>query len=404
MDTFTDEQPLPEPEAPAPPSPPNRTRTGLIIGGIGLALGALALVIALAASHTSKHGSVVAGSQPAGGVDPHVVNPNYPMSDPHNADTHWHAALGVYDCDHWMGDDTGNGIWVWPGISNGSILRVGTQTYAGLHSHDDGIIHMEPATADDAGMNATVGRYFNEGGWALSSDGFTFLHTTVHNGDACGGGTGTVQWELGKVSGATVDFSVKTGNPSNYKLYNDDVVVIAFLPPSKSLGSIGLPPSISNLPGAIGREAQQSAPAPTPTAPITLGADKPCVAEKGPVPLGAPAVPVQVGPAPTHLVIKDLTVGTGAVVPQGATVTVQYIGVACSTGAVFDSSYSRGQAATFPLGQVIPGWTEGLPGMRVGGFRLLGIPSALAYGPQGSPPTIGSNETLWFVVQVTKIG
>jgi FKBP-type peptidyl-prolyl cis-trans isomerase len=406
MDTSTDEHvaPGPEPTDP-PPSPPNRTRLGLIIGGIGLALGALAIVIGIAASHSSSKHSVAVDNGAQSGVGPHVFNPNYPANDPHNLNSHWHAALGVYACDHWMGDQTGNGIWLWPGLSSqGNIYRVGTQTYAGLHSHDDGIIHMEPATADDAGANATVGRYFSEGGWKLSADSFTFLNQSVHNGEACEGQPGKVQWEIGTFNpsgSAPPTYVAKTGDPSKYKLNNFDVVVIAFLPSSKSIATVGDPPSLPNLYAAAGRETSQT---PSTVATPEDATGKPCVAENGAAPAGAPAVPVQVGPAPTHLVIRDLKVGTGAVVPQGATVTVQYIGVACSTGKIFDSSYSRGQTATFPLSQVIPGWTQGLPGMRVGGYRLLGIPSEMAYGAQGSPPVIAPNEALWFVVQVTKIG
>ena len=130
-------------------------------------------------------------------------------------------------------------------------------------------------------------------------------------------------------------------------------------------------------------------------------AGKPCVATADPLPAGAPAVPVEVGPPPTTLVIKDLKAGTGAVVAATDTITVNYIGVACSTGAIFDSSYKTGSPATFPLNQVIPGWTKGLTGMKVGGQRLLGIPSADAYGARGKPPTIAPDEVLWFVVDVT---
>jgi hypothetical protein len=126
------------------------------------------------------------------------------------------------------------------------------------------------------------------------------------------------------------------------------------------------------------------------------GAD--CVAVADPVPEGAPEVPVQVGPPPTELVIEDLVVGDGEEIPAGATVTVDYIGVACSTGKIFDSSYAAGQPATFSLDGVISGWTEGIPGMKVGGQRLLGIPSEKGYGPDGFPPDIAPNESLWFVV------
>ena len=129
-------------------------------------------------------------------------------------------------------------------------------------------------------------------------------------------------------------------------------------------------------------------------------AGKPCVPLADPLPPGAPNVPVKVGPPPTRLIIEDLKEGTGATVSPTDTVTVNYIGVSCSSGKIFDSSYSRNQPATFPLTGVIKGWTDGIPNMKVGGQRLLGIPPDQAYGPQGRPPTIGQNETLWFVVEV----
>lgn len=129
-------------------------------------------------------------------------------------------------------------------------------------------------------------------------------------------------------------------------------------------------------------------------------AGKPCVALADPLPAGAPDVPVKVGAPPAALVKEDLKPGTGAEVKAGQTLTVNYIGVACSTGKIFDSSYSRGQPATFPLTGVIKGWQDGIPGMKVGGQRLLGIPAAQAYGPAGSPPLIAPDEPLWFVVEV----
>jgi peptidylprolyl isomerase len=129
-------------------------------------------------------------------------------------------------------------------------------------------------------------------------------------------------------------------------------------------------------------------------------AGKPCVPVADPPPPGAPDVPVKVGPPPTTLVKEDLKEGTAAVVAAGQTLTVNYIGVSCSTGKIFDSSYSRNEPATFPLTGVIPGWQEGIPGMKVGGQRLLGIPPDMGYGAQGSPPDIGPGETLWFVVEV----
>ena len=132
-------------------------------------------------------------------------------------------------------------------------------------------------------------------------------------------------------------------------------------------------------------------------------AGKPCVAVSDPLPEGSPAVPVEVGPAPTSLVIKDLVVGTGPGAIASSSVTVDYIGVSCSTGKIFDSSYSRGEPVEFGLGQVIKGWSEGLLGMQAGGTRVLGIPAGLAYGDNSPTPAIAPGETLWFVVEMKSI-
>ncbi|MEO6467944.1 MAG: FKBP-type peptidyl-prolyl cis-trans isomerase [Acidimicrobiia bacterium] len=145
-------------------------------------------------------------------------------------------------------------------------------------------------------------------------------------------------------------------------------------------------------------------PTTTTTVPFVQSAtQKPCVAVADPLPAGAPAVPVKVGPAPTTLIAEDLTPGTGADVAASSTVNVDYIGVSCSTGKIFDSSYASGQPATFSLDRVIKGWSEGLVGMKAGGSRLLGIPSDLAYGPSGREPDIGPDEALWFVVDVKSV-
>lgn len=135
-------------------------------------------------------------------------------------------------------------------------------------------------------------------------------------------------------------------------------------------------------------------------------AGKPCVPVADPLPTGAPEVPVKVGPPPAQLIKEDIKVGTGATVGPTDTVTAHYVGVSCSTGTIFDSSYSRNQPVPFALSGVIKGWTDGIPGMQVGGQRLLGIPPDQGYGAQGSPPDIAPGETLWFVVEIvdTKAG
>jgi peptidylprolyl isomerase len=119
-----------------------------------------------------------------------------------------------------------------------------------------------------------------------------------------------------------------------------------------------------------------------------------------------PKVKVPAGKPPKKLVIKDLIPGTGQAAKAGDPITVNYIGVNFADGKPFDNSYDRGQPFPFQLGggQVIPGWDQGLVGMKVGGRRELVIPPSLAYGPQGQPPVIKPNETLVFVVDLLSIG
>jgi len=136
------------------------------------------------------------------------------------------------------------------------------------------------------------------------------------------------------------------------------------------------------------------------TAPTTPGG--PCAPLAVPLPEGAPTFEIPTDAPDGTLQITDVQAGTGDEVPADPTtvVTMQYIGVSCSTGEIFDDSYSRGQPITTSLDGVIPGWTQGVPGMSVGGQRLLVIPPDLAYGAQGSPPAIGPNETLIFFVEL----
>ncbi len=115
-----------------------------------------------------------------------------------------------------------------------------------------------------------------------------------------------------------------------------------------------------------------------------------------------PKVTPPTGPAPTKLEKKDLIVGTGAEAKAGDTVTVNYVGVLYKGGKEFDASWKRKEPFQFKLGQgqVIKGWDEGVAGMKVGGRRELVIPSELAYGKTGSPPTIPANAPLVFVVDL----
>jgi peptidylprolyl isomerase len=116
-----------------------------------------------------------------------------------------------------------------------------------------------------------------------------------------------------------------------------------------------------------------------------------------------PKVTVPDGPAPEKLEVKEIVEGDGAEAKSGDEVTVQYVGVGYDSKKEFDSSWSRGEPSTFDLDEVIPGWDQGIAGMKVGGRRELTIPANLAYGPTGSPPVIGPNETLIFVVDLLAV-
>ncbi len=108
---------------------------------------------------------------------------------------------------------------------------------------------------------------------------------------------------------------------------------------------------------------------------------------------------------PDKLQIRDIVKGKGPKAKKGDTVSMQYVGLTWSTSVEFDASWDRGQPFTFKLGvgNVIPGWDQGIPGMQKGGRRELTIPADLAYGAQGSPPKIGPNECLRFIVDLVKL-
>jgi peptidylprolyl isomerase len=105
------------------------------------------------------------------------------------------------------------------------------------------------------------------------------------------------------------------------------------------------------------------------------------------------------GPAPEQLEIVDIVVGDGAEATPGATVDVHYLGVEYDSGDEFDSSWNRGQSINFPLGSLIAGWQQGIPGMKVGGRRKLVVPPQLAYGPAGGGHRL-SGKTLIFVIDL----
>ena len=100
--------------------------------------------------------------------------------------------------------------------------------------------------------------------------------------------------------------------------------------------------------------------------------------------------------------LKTLDEGSGSAPTPDSVVSVQYRG-ALTDGTEFDSSYKRGQPATFSLRKVVPCWTFGVPTMRAGGKARLVCPSDAAYGDEGSPPTIPGGATLAFEIELLRV-
>jgi hypothetical protein len=146
---------------------------------------------------------------------------------------HWHAAFGVNVCGEWLPNA--------PTFENAE----------GIHTHGDGLIHIHPFISRAAGENATVGKYFELGGWEADSDSFTLWDGEEHKtGDTCGDEEATVRWE--------VNGEPQSGNISEYKPDDGDVIALALLPEGQEIGE---PPSVSEL------AAPSDVPTDTPAAP-----------------------------------------------------------------------------------------------------------------------------------------
>lgn len=106
---------------------------------------------------------------------------------------------------------------------------------------------------------------------------------------------------------------------------------------------------------------------------------------------------------PSGLIYESLKDGSGQQASPDATVQVHYRGT-LTDGTEFDSSYKRGQPATFPLNRVIPCWTEGVSKMKEGGKARLTCPPEIAYGSRGAGSAVPPNATLLFEVELLKVG
>jgi peptidylprolyl isomerase len=117
-----------------------------------------------------------------------------------------------------------------------------------------------------------------------------------------------------------------------------------------------------------------------------------------------PSLSAGAGIPSQKLEVTDLVVGSGVPAEAPSTVTVRYVGVVWASGKQFDSSWDRGQPDTFALSQTIPGFGQGIAGMKVGGRRMIVIPPALGYGPDGGrAPDIKVDDTLVFVVDLLDV-
>ncbi len=205
----------------------------------------------------------------AAGMTGIVLSAGGSASDtPPSAGDHWHSALAVNVCGEWLGP---------PGEY---LVRAGTNVISGLHTHGDGFIHIEPSSSVDSGDNATVGRFFENGGWGVAIDSLDLWEgpaadpakSSWSNGDKCpartvmAGRKGVVKW--------SIDCAERPGDPSKYKLQDFQVVALAFLPSDEA---IGVPPNASAAPGgedgaSPGKScttAGPDGPAPAPTVPST---------------------------------------------------------------------------------------------------------------------------------------
>jgi peptidylprolyl isomerase len=175
------------------------------------------------------------------------------------------------------------------------------------------------------------------------------------------------------------------------------------------LAACGSDTDVATLP-AGSAPAATSAPAPTsprpvqgPVAPAPAAGEVPALTGNPTDLTAASQAQAGTGQPPTELVTKDIVEGTGPTATAENTVDVRYSGTLWSDGTLFDASWSDGNdPISFPLSGVVPGFAQGIEGMKVGGRREIVIPPALGYGAEDNPPIPG-NSTLVFVVDLVGV-
>jgi len=184
--------------------------------------------------------------------------------------------------------------------------------------------------------------------------------------------------------------------------------VVGVIPPVDSFGDAGSQ-QLGLAPGEdliLVADVVSIAPPIEPPLPRADGEDQPATEGFPTVVLeadGRPVVTIPDAAPPAELGIAVLKKGSGAVVEDGADVTVHYVGINWNTGVIFDESWARGEPSTFNTGQVIAGFTAALVGQTVGSQVIVVIPPDQGYGPEGRAPDIGGTDTLIFVVDILGI-
>ena len=219
---------------------------------------------------------------------------------------------------------------------------------------------------------------------------------------ALNGADGTVledTFETGTTEKLELSEDLKTNGAAVYNGFVGAKVgsYIAFASPPQQAAPTETAPAASTLlviKVLSAKDTPQPLSKPEGDAVTDLPAGLPKVSEDG---NGVPQIDVAGAAKPTELVAQDLITGKGETLKESDTIVANYVGVNLSDGVKFDSSFDRGQPATFGLQQVIPGWTKGLAGKAVGSRVLLVIPAAQAYGEEGQGQAKGD---LVFVVDI----
>ena len=321
-------------------------------GVVGLVLTATLLATVGAALAASSVQGAVADEKPEANKD------------------HWHMAYGIYNCTKYL-----------------PALKADADP-TGVHTHGDGLIHIHPFAAAAAGANATLQRFFDAVGFAVTGNTITLQDgSKLKSGGKCGSTKATVRtllWSTRKTKTPTV---VK--DPGSLRLADQAIVAFVYAPPD---ATIPMPSSVAEL--------EDPADLPPPVLSAAAVAALPKAGMK-PKPVGITGNP------PTVLTTKDLTVGAGAEAKNGTRIYVRYsLYIWRGQQEIATSSWKDGEQPEalnrLGKGRLLLGLDKGLVGMKVGGVRQIVIPPAQGFGSVGSPPVKG-DDTLIFLAQLVAV-